>query len=264
MKRTIRRICGVAWGVGVAAALVLVPAVAAAQLDEAEVGANIVTVQVFEDNKIVAEGVGVVINDQGDVLTSAGVLDAGPSVFVIDPAAGKVPADGTWKGENWELALLRAAGLTGPGLPVSVAELTPETIVYSATSTSGGVKFTRGAVGELATHVVDGEDFRYVKHNARFGVKGYGSPVVNECGEVVGVNVPNPNELSIFVAPRKIKPTGPLYALNVGEIITRLRAQGVDLCRRPGRVPVGRGTGPEGKGGSGQGGGRSGQGGGRS
>ena len=231
MANTVLRQHGGTWRVVVAAALMLMPVAASAQLDEAAVSEQIVAVRVYKDDRLVAEGSGVVINDQGDVLTSAAVLDAGPRATVVTMDSMERITERRWKGEIWDLAVLRTEGLPGPGLPLSVAEVVRGATVFAVTPDvgSGTAVFTRGAVGELATSSIAGNRVRYVQHNSELTVRGYGSPVVNECGEIVGLNVPNPNEISIFNVPRKIEPKEAVYAFSVGEIITRLRTQGIDF-----------------------------------
>ena len=220
------------WRAGIVVAFLSVPAAAMAQLDEALISQHIVTVRVFKGDEVVAEGVGVVINDQGDVLTSAAVADAGARAHVIAPDSRELVAERKWQGRAWDLAVLRAAGLSAPGLPVSEAEVARGAAVYTVTpgAGSGTAAFAKGAFGELATVSLSGRDVRFVQHNAELDVRGYGSPLVNECGDVVGLNVPDPKRMSILGFPHKIVPRDVFYALGASEIVTRLEAEGVEFA----------------------------------
>ena len=231
MADTALRRHGGTWRVGIAAALLMMPVAVPAVLDEAAVGEHVVAVRVYKDDQLVAEAAGVVVNDQGDVLTSAAVVDAGPRVSVVTLNSTELFAEQRWKGKDWGLAVLRAEGLPGPGLPVSTVEVLRGATVFAVTPApgSGSAVFSRGAVAGLTTHTFGGDEPRYVQHITELTESGYGSPVVNECGEVIGINVPAPDDISIFGVPRKIKPKEMVYALGAGEIITRLRAQGIDF-----------------------------------
>ena len=223
---------GGTWRAGIVAALLLAPAAATAQLDEALISQHIVTVRVFQGDEVVAEGVGFVINDKGDVLASAAVVDAGARAHVIAPDSRELVAQQKWLGRAWDLAVLRAAGLSAPGLPVSEAEVAGGAAVYTVTpgAGSGSAAFAKGGFGELVTHSLSGRDVRFVQHNAEFDVRGYGSPLVNECGEVVGLNVPDPERISILNFPHKIVPRDVYHALGASEIVARLKAEGVEFA----------------------------------
>ena len=231
MADTALRRHGGTWRVGIAAALLMMPVAVPAVLDEAAVGEHVVAVRVYKDDQLVAEAAGVVVNDQGDVLTSAAVVDAGPRVSVVTLNSTELFAEQRWKGKDWGLAVLRAEGLPGPGLPVSTVEVLRGATVFAVTPApgSGSAVFSRGAVAGLTTHTFGGDEPRYVQHITELTESGYGSPLVNECGEVIGINVPAPDDISIFGVPRNIKPKEMVYALGAGEIITRLRAQGIDF-----------------------------------
>ena len=222
---------GGAWREGIVAAFLMLPAAATAVLDEAAVSEQVVTIRVYKDDRLAAEGAGVVVNEQGDVLTSAAVLDAGPRASVVTLDSTELIAQRTWKGKDWGLALLRVEGLAGPGLPLSTAEVLRGAAVFAVTPApgSGSAEFSPGAVAGLTTHSFGADEPGYVQHVAAITRSGYGSPVVNECGEVIGINVPAPDAFSFFGVPRNIKPRETVYALGVGELVTRLRAEDIEF-----------------------------------
>ena len=100
-----RRVGG-GWGVVLAAVLAAVPAWSWAQLDEAELGKQVVTVRVYKGGDLEGSWAGVVVNDQGDVLTSAEVLAAGRRVAVVvlgeEEEAGGLRSSGGRKVRVWD------------------------------------------------------------------------------------------------------------------------------------------------------------------
>ena len=230
MYGTARKWRGGGWRAGIAAVLLLATEVATAQLDEALVSQHIVTVRVFDGDKLEAEGVGVVVNDQGDVLTSSAVVNAGSRVHVVIPDIPELVAEVRWQGRPWDVAVLRVTGLSVPGLPVSETPLDRGAALLTVTPGTGpeGATFVAGSLGEVVTRRLGGRDVRFLQHNATLDhANGYGSPIVNECGEVVGMNVPDSARMSVLSVPHRMQPREVMYALVAGEIVSRLQAQGV-------------------------------------
>jgi len=233
MYGTVRKWRGGRWRAGIAAVLLLAPAVATAQLDEAAVSQHVVTVRVFDDDRLAGEGAGVVVNDQGDVLTSAAVVNAGSRVHVVIPDVPELVAEVKWQGRPWDVAVLGVTGLSVPGLPVSETALDRGAALFTVTPGAGpgGATFVAGSLGELVTRQLGGRDVRFLQHNATLDhANGYGSPVVNECGEVVGVNVPDSERMSVLSVPHRIQPGDVMYALVAGEFVSRLQGEGVVIA----------------------------------
>ena len=126
-------------GVAVLAAVIAAaPAWSWAQLDEAELGRQVVTVRVYKGGDIEGNWTGVVVNDEGDVLTSADVLAAGRRVtVVVTGEEGAREAEERWREEGAGLGLVRVEGLEGPGLVFSEAGLAPGAKVYSVVPGEG-------------------------------------------------------------------------------------------------------------------------------
>ena len=90
--------------------------------------------------------------------------------------------------EETGLALLKAEGQKKPVYEFALEPVEKARAVHAATVIDGGhVPLMRGVVTETKT-VGDGD----IVHNALVGKEGYGSPLFNNCGEVVGVVVPAP------------------------------------------------------------------------
>lgn len=215
-----------------AVAVALLPAPAPAQMDEALVAGQIVTVRVYKDDRQTAQGAGVVANAEGAVLTSAAVLDAGPRVTVAVQGSEELAAEVRLKEKGSGLGVLMADGLQRPGLPLSVAEVAPGVTVYSVTpmGEEGQDAFKRGAVSTTVARSVRGAgEVRFLHHNAMIDARAYGSPVVDECGRVVALNVPDPGAWSILTPAHKRQPKEVVFALSANDVAARLEQEGVAL-----------------------------------
>ena len=222
---------GGAWCAVLAAVLAAVPAWSWAQLDEAALGAQVVTVRVYRGGDVEGDWTGVVVNDQGDVLTSADVLAAGRRVTVVVPGEeGEREAEERWREEGAGLGLVRVEGLEGPGLVVSEVGLAPGAKVYSVVpgEGAGGVEVVGGTVRGVGIRPVDEDvEVRFVEHDATVEARGYGSPLVNECGQVVGLNVPDPKVEPGRLQREKRPKRGAVFAFGGQELASRLGAREV-------------------------------------
>lgn len=225
---------GVIRRTSLALTLLALPVAVPAQLDEALVGEHVVTVRVYEGAELEAQGAGVVVGAAGEVLTSAAVLRAGTRMVVVAQGEEReLDAQQQWRERDSGLALLRVDELERAGLAVSVAEQEPGLRVYSVTpgEGAGGARIAGGSVSEVGTESVGSDEVGFVRHNARIAARGYGSPLVNECSQVVGLNVPDPDEITIFTTPRKIEPGDAVFAVSGEELAARLGGRGVEFVQ---------------------------------
>ena len=91
---------------------------------------------------------------------------------------------------------------------------------------------SRGAVGEhrLLPATRDAAAVELLRHNAMIPAAGYGGPLLNDCGEVVGVNRGSP-EVSRRALRRGEPPQNVVYAAGVTAIFGLLQPTGVTLAR---------------------------------
>ena len=220
----------------VALTCLLLPALTSAELpsvlDAESVTRQVVTVRVYEDDRLKAEGSGVVVSGAGDVLTSAAVLDAGSRATVSAPGLGELAATIQWKESESGLGVLGVDGLQSAGLPLSAATLAPGDRIFSVTRASADEEeaFIPGAAGESVVRSIRGGDVRLLQHNAITTVHGYGSAVIDECGRLVALNVPDPEAFTWFTARHKVEPSGVMFALSVGNIASRLGSLGIEFA----------------------------------
>ena len=226
---------GVLWcAVMAAAVLSSLPAWVSAELDEAEVGKQVVTVRVYKGGSVDGDWSGVVVNAQGDVLTSAEVLRAGRRVTVLVPGEEEErEASKQWVVDGHSgPGLVRVEGLERSGLVVSEAGLAPGAKVYAVMPGEGseGVEVIAGTVRSVGIEPVDGGEVGYVKHGAMMKARGYGSALVDECGRMVGLSVPYPKREPGRL-PRKTTPRGEVFALGAEELVARLGEHEVEFAR---------------------------------
>ncbi|MDE0702556.1 MAG: FHA domain-containing protein [Rhodospirillaceae bacterium] len=214
------------------AILLLLPAFSAQALSRAEktrISKAVVAVQVYEDGKVVARGAGFIAGRAGHVLASAAVLDAGDRVTVVTQGSQELAANVLLKDEESGLGVLKVDNLRLAGLLTFTKPVPAQTLIYAAPRRAppAGAEFVRGTVIRGKTATVGDARIRFVQHSAIISPRGYGSPVVDECGRVLGLNVPDPGASGFWTAKRKLKPKGFVWALSVGEIAARLKRLGI-------------------------------------
>ncbi|MGA9794065.1 MAG: trypsin-like peptidase domain-containing protein [Rhizomicrobium sp.] len=143
------------------------------------------------------KGTGFAIARNGWLLTTASVVGSATDVTVRNRAFGGMSAKVVAVDNESDLALLRAPAVPAP-LVFARNAAKPGDIVSSATANARGTPAI--AHGALSTPVAS--DGGTVTHNALFDSGGYGSPLINECGEVVGVNRTDPTLSENLASPR--------------------------------------------------------------
>ena len=91
-----------------------------AEIDVAVVSESIVQVRVYKNNKILAEGSGFVVNEEGYVLTNAHILADAEGLTVLSRKTGaEIVSQQVFDNRELNLALLRVQGLDLPPLNLS-------------------------------------------------------------------------------------------------------------------------------------------------
>ncbi len=221
-----------------ALAVLLPPSTGSAQLpswlDAARIQAQIVTVRVYKGDQVEGEGTGVLVNGKGDILTSAAVLDAGPRAVVIAKGGAELATVRKRKEDGSGFGVLRAQGLPGPGLPLSIGVLAPNARIFSVLpeAAGGSGRIFVGAAGRVENRSIgSSRKAGFLRHNAIVPRIGYGSPAIDECGRIVALNLPDSEDTSLFTAKRFVKPEGVMFALTASEVARRLDSLGVEFVR---------------------------------
>ena len=199
-----------------------------AQIDVDVVSESIVRVRAYDNNKIVAEGSGFVVNDKGYVLTNAHLIEKAEELTAFSLKTGaEVVLQRVFANRDMNLALLHVQGLNLPPLHLSEqgADVgrAVQTLRFGAT---GDVQLAHGTIstyqdifGKKSSHPVA----HLLQHNALITAQSFGMPLFNECGDVVAINLPGPGSGSWPF--RKAKPRGTIFALRSGDIIAALQGR---------------------------------------
>ena len=225
-------------------AMLALAAAAHAQPDAKAVRESTVQIVVMDEKGEVRRvGSGFAVADDGRVLTAAHlVLDEGRVIAVPLTTGAELVARVVSLDERTDLALLVINGLDLPPFKLAKDGFSPGRLVYSAgvwsdsgepllvASASAEVpaSLAQGAIGELAE--VPAKDafpaVTLIKHNAMIPAPGYGGPLLNECGEVVGINRGTPG-----VASRRLRrgqaPKGATHASDTAAMVALLQPAGV-------------------------------------
>ena len=181
-----------------AAAWCLFPWHLEAQLDVDTVSESIVRVRAYDDdNELAVEGGGFVVSEMGHVLTNAHLVDNAGRVTVLSLKTGaEVVPEQVFANREINLALLHAQSLNLPPLRLSDrgidAGRAVQTLRFDAMGSLWAPRGTVGAYETILDRKAGRPVGRLVQHNALVTEKAFGMPVLNECGDVVAINVPNP------------------------------------------------------------------------
>ena len=199
-----------------------------AQIDVDSVAKSIVRVRAYDNHKVVVEGSGFVVNEEGYVLTNAHLIAKAEGLTVLSLKTGaEVVAQRVFASRDMNLALLHVQGLNLP--PLSLSEQGADVGRAVQTLRFGATRVVQLSHGTIGTYqdVFDKKSSRPVahllQHNALITAKAFGMPLFNECGDIVAINLPDPGSGSWPF--RKAKPKGTIFALRSGDIITALEEQ---------------------------------------
>ena len=222
-------------------------ATASAQPDAAAVRESVVQVAVLRGGEIERLGSGFAVADGGYVLTAAHLVADEPNVFVVPLATGaELLARLFYIDERAGLAVLAVNGLASPAMTFVADGFDPGRLVYSAGvwSDDGEPVRVAEAEEEVLASLAEGSVGRHLElpgagdlpgvplmeHNAMIPAAGYGGPLLNECGEVAGLNRGSP-DASRWRLRRGLAPDGVVHALRVTGIAGLLQPQGIEVER---------------------------------
>ena len=202
-----------------------VPRFLEAQIDVQVISESIVGVRAYQQNQLAVEGAGFVVNEMGHVLTNAHLVEKAERVTVLSlKTDAEVVAEQVFADREVNLALLQTKNLNLPPLKLSEksadAGRTVQTLRFGV---MGDISLSQGTIGAYET-IFDKKAGRPVgrllQHNALITAKAFGMPLFNECGVVVGINMPNPRG-----GPwpyRASKPKGAVFALSSKDMVAAL------------------------------------------
>ncbi|MCY4210041.1 MAG: FHA domain-containing protein [Gammaproteobacteria bacterium] len=212
----------------------------AADIDPERVRESLVQVRAYDNNRVVTEGTGFVINDEGHVLTNAHLIKQSEQLTVLSLKTGaEILSQQTFVNEDMNLALLHVQGLGLPPLQLSEQGADAGRIVQTLKYATGQtVQLSQGTVGahqDLPGLTADDPTVRMLEHNAMISSREFGMPLFNECGQVIAMNTSEPAAVH-WLTGRIAEPQGKVLALRSNDIIAALKNQGIthtvvtDVC----------------------------------
>jgi hypothetical protein len=194
-------------------------------------------------NKGYETGTGFVINDAGYIVTNHHVVeDAKKDILVIpkNSTGNPLHAKLIFVDDNRDLAVLQVPGFQRPPLPLAIVEPRLGTSVYAfgypgisdRLEVAHSATLTTGVVGRMFTApwFKGGTDIRMIQHEAAVNPGNSGGPLVNGCGQVLGINTQaSPSKVvkddkgNIQV----VAGNGIYFASHVGELVKLLRAHNI-------------------------------------
>lgn len=183
---------------------------------------------------------GFVINEENNVITNHHVIQGNGQLFIADGGTDQAhlkPARIKWLSEEKDLAILHVPNLNRPALSLSSVEPSKGAAVYAIgfpaiadfltqeTSTESSV--TIGSVSRLITAAWHENEpkFRIVQHSSELNSGNSGGPLINACGQVIGINTIK-TSLSDSISLGEII-SGVFYASHISSLIEALIAEGI-------------------------------------
>ena len=177
---------------------------ARAQFDLSAIKEHVVVVRAFDQAETALGEISGLIVGNGLVVTNSQMLRGADSLVVVVPGeAQEFAAEVRSLDERSGIAILEAELLTGTGAVFALDELSedPEDgdVVYVPRfATDGSIEDTptRGLIAELRRLEPNLQGERAVlfyRHNATLSAREYGMPMLNDCGEVIGLIRPDPD-----------------------------------------------------------------------
>jgi S1-C subfamily serine protease len=197
-----------------------------------------------------ASGTGFVVGRGGHVATNFHIvephIEAGWEIFVVESGVSpeeRRPATLIEAFPGEDLAVLRVAGLVS--LPVRLSEADAErpakgTPVFAIGFPGAGARlgilletsFTTGTVSRMFTGSwsEDGPQIQIIQHSSPINPGNSGGPIVNSCGQVVGVN--SQREMAIFLGPGGLPIVtdfiqGVFFASHASVLVEKLEGLGI-------------------------------------
>lgn len=153
------------------------------------------TVEVSEDSGRKRVASGIVVSENGHVLVASAFADGARSISIKSPTGAKLPAELETLDKNAGIAILRVPDLRGVR-PIHFALESASIGDRISTLPSDEGPRVPGAINSALRY----NRVRYFKHNATLPGRFYGSPIVNDCNELIGINVVDPS-----VSPRRAR-----------------------------------------------------------
>jgi len=197
-----------------------------------------------------ASASGFVVSTQGHIATTYHLvephIEGGWNLFVVESGAtpeARRPATVVQAYPDEDLAVLKVENLDRPAVPLSEADI--ETLTKGMTvfaigypgagqrlGADGGTSFTAGMANRIfiGAWTRDSPRIQIIQHSAATNPGNSGGPIVNPCGQIVGVNTER--EMAMLITPSGLPIVydviqGVFFASHVSVLVEKLKALGV-------------------------------------
>ena len=207
----------------------------AGAFDQDEVVKRHVVVNVYAGDVLTRTATGVVIGD-GVVLADFETVSKGRRHSVVSASGAEIAASVSHSDQALSLAVLQVPGLDQPGLAFASREIRADenrfvhTVSYEPDASPGTrLVFRNGSISAVdeAQARRSGDQVPIYRHNARLDASGFGGSLLNNCGELIGINRPDPSAGGLFSNPLR-DPGGTVFASRVGGIERQLEEWDVE------------------------------------
>lgn len=198
--------------------------------DENDAARRHVGIKVYARDGLLRSATGTVVA-RGVVLTDAGMLARSQRLAVVSPGGAEIAASLKHADPALNLAVLEVTGLDQPAVPFAQEEVTvgQDRFVYAVaydpapSRADAPFGFRAGSIGsrEDAQTRRSEETVPVYVHNAVLTAAGFGGSLLNNCGELIGLNRPSPTAAGLFSDPLR-DPVGVVYASRLAGIEKRL------------------------------------------
>lgn len=216
-------------------AVALAPQLSAADFDQEVVAQSHVGVNVYSDRERVRVATGIVVGPE-TVLTDAQVTARGQRHAVVLASGAEITATVEQADDHNSLALLNVPGLDAPPIALAQQEVSADEdrFVFAAAidpedgTTGAAIVFSTGSVSRVAEFASPkaGAALSLYEHNAPLAAVGFGGSLLNNCGELIGVNRPSPEGGGWFADVLQ-DPQGVVFANRLGDVQVQLDSWGV-------------------------------------
>ena len=223
-------------------ALSLVPRFAVANFDREAVAQSHVGVNAYSERERVRTATGIVMGPES-VLTNAQVIARGQRHAVVLASGAEVTATVEQADEHSGLALLSVPGLDAPPLPFAEQEIGPEedrfvfavAVEVESGKSGAAFSFSTGSVSRTEEFASPRSSaaLQLYEHNAPLLAAGFGGSLLNNCGELIGVNRPSPDAGGWFSDALR-DPGGVVFATRMSNVRDQLDAWGVNYQQADG------------------------------
>jgi len=133
------------------------------------------------------------------------------------------------------IAVLEVPGLEAASVTFALQDAAPGQVVYSPTRRNEKATLSKGAVGDMTefqpmsgffTKKEKGPLLELVSHNAMIDAEGFGAPVLNECGDVLGISLGDPR---LDNGERYKDPRDIVVSLNGPQIVEWLQSRDLEI-----------------------------------